>query len=85
MINTLHNVLLDVDAHTLKALETWAFYECDNDRYSRQAATTRVQKEYYNGRLAVHNLFLAETRTLLAEKGENIYIKSKRGSENASE
>lgn len=85
MISTLHNVLLDVDAQTLKALEAWASDECSNDRYSRQAAITREQKEYYNGKLAAHNMFLAETRTLLVEKGENIYIKSKRGSAKASE
>lgn len=85
MINTLHNALLDVDAHTLKALETWASDECDSDRYNRQAVATRAQKEYHNGRLAVHNLLLAETRTLLVEKGENIYIKKKRGAESTSE
>lgn len=85
MIDTLHNALLDVDVHTLKALEAWASDERDNDRYSREVAATRVQKEYYNGRLAVHNLLLVETRTLLAEKGENIYIKSKRGSAKTSE
>lgn len=85
MINTLHNALLDVDAHTLGALEAWASEECDIDRYNRQSAKTRVQKEHYNGRLAVHNLLLAETRTLLVEKGYNIYIKRKRGSANASE
>lgn len=85
MVNTLHNVMLDLDVKALKLLETWAADECDADRYSRQVATTRTQKEYYNGRLAVHNLILAETRTLLVEKGENIYIKRKRGSEKASE
>ena len=85
MLNTLHNALLDLDAKALKSLETWAADECDNDRYSRQVAITSAQKEYYNGRLAVHNLFLLETRTLLAEKGENIYIKRKRDSANASE
>lgn len=85
MLNTLHNAMLDLDVKALKSLELWAFDECDNDRYSRQAAPTRTQKEYYNGRLSVHNLLLAEARTLLVEKGENIYIRGKRGSAKTSE
>lgn len=85
MLNTLHIALLDLDTKTLKSLELWASEECDYDRYSREVATTRVQKEHYNGRLAVHNAFLTEVRTLLAKKGESIYIKGRRDSAKSSE
>ena len=85
MLNTLHIALLDLDSKTLKSLEMWAAEECDYDRYSREVATTRVQKEHYNGRLAVHSAILTEVRTLLAKKGKSIYIKRKRGSAKTSE